>query len=127
MADTTIKMDEAKVKELNLITEQNKIRQQIVNVDKDILTKSKEIETSASAVHDYYESSKDALASGIESFTTSIFGGQIGGLINILTVGRYKRKKANDKIEKDAAEAEQKKTKEQQALQDKSHKSMQRS
>ncbi len=107
-------------RQVSLLRERNKTIQNIVDVEKDIVIKSKEIQTAAGAVKQQYESVKESVFGGIESFTTGIFGGPIAGLINTLTIGTLKRRKENAKLAKEKAEAEQKKTKEEQALREKS-------
>ena len=107
-------------RQVSLLRERNKTIQNIVDVEKDIVIKSKEIQTAAGAVKQQYESVKESVFGGIESFTTGIFGGPIAGLINTLTIGTLKRRKENAKLAKEKAESEQKKTKEEQALREKS-------
>ncbi len=69
-------------KQLSLLKERNKQLGNIVDVEKDIVIKSKEIQTAADGVKQQYESVRESVFSGIESFTTGMFGGPIGGLIN---------------------------------------------
>ena len=88
-------------KQLSLLKERNKQLGNIVDVEKDIVIKSKEIQTAADGVKQQYESVRESVFSGIESFTTGMFGGPIGGLINTLTIGSLKRRKENAKIEKE--------------------------
>ena len=107
-------------KQLSLLKERNKQLGNIVDVEKDIVIKSKEIQPAADGVKQQYESVRESVFSGIESFTTGMFGGPIGGLINTLTIGSLKRRKENAKIEKEKAKEEAKKTAEENALRVKS-------
>jgi len=113
------KVSEEELKQAALLKERNKTLSRLVNVEKDILIKSKDTQTAAGALTDQYRSSVDTLQNGIEGFTSSIFGGTLGGIINALTIGTLKRRRANAKLEKEKTEAEKKKTKEEKDLYDK--------
>jgi len=113
------KVSEEELKQAALLKERNKTLSKLVNVEKDILIKSKDTQTAAGALTDQYRSSVDTLQNGIEGFTSSIFGGTLGGIINALTIGTLKRRRANAKLEKEKTEAEKKKTKEEKDLYDK--------
>ena len=113
------KVSEEELKQAALLKERNKTLSRLVNVEKDILIKSKDTQTAAGALTDQYRSSVDTLQNGIEGFTSSIFGGTLGGIINALTIGTLKRRRDNAKLEKEKTEAEKKKTKEEKDLYDK--------
>ena len=94
MATVTVEQtNEELTKQLSLLKERNKQLGNIVDVEKDIVIKSREIQTAAGAVKQQYENVRESVFSGIESFTTGMFGGPIGGLINTLTIGTLKRRK----------------------------------
>ena len=95
MAIMVEQTNEELTKQLSLLKSRNKQLSNIVDVEKDIVIKSREIQTTSGAIKKQFEGVKEGLASGIESFTTSIFGGPLGGLINTLTVGKYRREKEN--------------------------------
>ena len=117
MATVTVEQtNEELTKQLSLLRQRNKQLGNIVDVEKDIVIKSREIKTAAGAVKEQFESVKESVFSGLESFTTGIFGGPIGGLINILTIVQLKRKKENAKIEKEKQEEEEKQIKKDKAL-----------
>ena len=122
MADdqTAQEKDRALTEEVSLMKERNKTLAQIVNVEKDISIKSKEIQTVAGQLHQQYESTVDSVYSGLESFTTGMFGGPMGTLINTLTVGVFKRRHENKKSEKAAEELRVKKRAEENELHEKS-------
>ena len=103
MADVTIERNAELTKEVALLKSRNKTLGNIVNVDKDILIKSKEQATAMGELGDNVKSIGNNLLSGAENMTTSIFGGALGGVLNSLTIGMVKRRNENAKIEKDKA------------------------
>ena len=103
MADITVERNSELTKEVALLKSRNKTLGNIVNVDKDILIKSKEQATAMGELGENVRGIGNNLLSGAESFTTSIFGGALGGVLNSLTLGSIKRRNDNAKIEKDKA------------------------
>ena len=110
MADVTVERNSELTKEVALLKSRNKTLGNIVNVDKDILIKSKDQATAMGELGDNVKSIGNNLLSGAESFTSSIFGGSLGGILNSLTVGMVKRRNDNAKIEKEKAKEESKAT-----------------
>ena len=110
MADVTIERNTELAKELALLKSRNKTLGNLVNVEKDVLIKSKEQATAMSDLGDNVKSIGNNLLSGAENITSSIFGGSLGGVLNSLTIGMVKRRNENAKIEKDKAKEEAKAT-----------------
>ena len=110
MADVTVERNAELAKELALLKSRNKTLGSIVDVEKDVLIKSKAQASAMSDLTDNVKSIGNNLLSGAESITTSIFGGSLGGVLNSLTIGMVKRRNENAKIEKDKAKEEAKAT-----------------
>jgi hypothetical protein len=110
MADVTVERNSELTKELALLKSRNKTLGNLVNVEKDVLIKSKDQATAMGELGDNVKSIGNNLLSGAESFTSSIFGGSLGGILNSLTVGMVKRRNDNAKIEKEKAKEESKAT-----------------
>ena len=108
MADVTVERNSELTKELALLKSRNKTLGNLVNVEKDVLIKSKDQATAMGELGDNVKSIGNNLLSGAESFTSSIFGGSLGGILNSLTVGMVKRRNDNAKIEKEKAKEESK-------------------
>ena len=119
MADQTVERNAELAKEVSLLKSRNKTLGNIVDVDKDILIKSKEQASAMSDLSDNVKSIGNNLLSGAESMTSSIFGGALGGVLNSLTVGMVKRRLDNAKIEKEKAKEIEKQTAEEKALNEK--------
>ena len=119
MADVTVERNSELTKEVALLKSRNKTLGNIVNVDKDILIKSKEQATAMGELGENVRGIGNNLLSGAESFTTSIFGGALGGVLNSLTLGSIKRRNDNAKIEKEKAQEVAKATAEEKAINDK--------
>ena len=119
MADQTVERNAELAKEVSLLKSRNKTLGNIVDVDKDILIKSKEQASAMSDLGDNVKSIGNNLLSGAESMTSSIFGGALGGVLNSLTVGMVKRRLDNAKIEKEKAKEIEKQTAEERALNEK--------
>ena len=119
MADQTVERNAELAKEVSLLKSRNKTLGNIVDVDKDILIKSKEQASAMSDLGDNVKSIGNNLLSGAESMTSSIFGGALGGVLNSLTVGMVKRRLDNAKIEKEKAKEIEKQTAEEKALNEK--------
>jgi hypothetical protein len=119
MADITVERNSELTKEVALLKSRNKTLGNIVNVDKDILIKSKEQATAMGELGENVRGIGNNLLSGAESFTTSIFGGALGGVLNSLTLGSIKRRNDNAKIEKEKAQEVAKATAEEKAINDK--------
>jgi len=119
MADVTVERSAELTKEVALLKSRNKTLGNIVDVDKDILIKSKEQATAMGELGDNVKSIGNNLLSGAENLTTSIFGGALGGVLNSLTIGMVKRKNENSKIEKEKAKEVAKATAEEKAINDK--------
>ena len=119
MADVTVERSAELTKEVALLKSRNKTLGNIVDVDKDILIKSKEQATAMGELGDNVKSIGNNILSGAENLTTSIFGGSLGGVLNSLTIGMVKRKNENAKIEKEKARDVAKATAEEQAINDK--------
>jgi len=119
MADVTVERSAELTKEVALLKSRNKALSNIVDVDKDVLIKSKEQATALGELGDNVKSIGNNLLSGAENLTTSIFGGALGGVLNSLTIGMIKRKNENSKIEKEKAKEQAKASAEEKALLDK--------
>ena len=119
MADVTIERSAELTKEVALLKSRNKALSNIVDVDKDILIKSKAQATALGELGDNVKSIGNNILSGAENLTSSIFGGALGGVLNSLTIGMVKRKNENAKIEKEKAKEVAKATAEEKAINDK--------
>ena len=96
----------ALTKKNKLITESNKVLSSVTKLETQI-ENAKKVELSVSeSITDELKSTRDGILGGAESMVTGLFGGTVGGLINTLTIGRYKRKLKNDKIDKEARSKE---------------------
>ena len=124
MADVTVERSAELTKEVALLKSRNKALSNIVDVDKDVLIKSKEQATALGELGDNVKSIGNNLLSGAENLTTSIFGGALGGVLNSLTIGMIKRKNENAKIEKEKAKEQAKATAADRALLDKQHEAL---
>ena len=124
MADVTVERSAELTKEVALLKSRNKALSNIVDVDKDILIKSKEQATALGELGDNVKSIGNNILSGAENLTTSIFGGSLGGVLNSLTIGMVKRKNENAKIEKEKAKEQAKATAADRALLDKQHEAL---
>ena len=124
MADVTVERSAELTKEVALLKSRNKALSNIVDVDKDVLIKSKEQATALGELGDNVKSIGNNLLSGAENLTTSIFGGSLGGVLNSLTIGMVKRKNENAKIEKEKAKEQAKATAADRALLDKQHEAL---
>jgi hypothetical protein len=119
MADVTVERSAELTKEVALLKSRNKALSNIVDVDKDILIKSKAQATALGELGDNVKSIGNNILSGAENLTSSIFGGALGGVLNSLTIGMVKRKNENAKIEKEKAKEVAKATAEEKAINDK--------
>ena len=119
MADVTVERSAELTKEVALLKSRNKTLGNIVDVDKDILIKSKEQATAMGELGDNVKSIGNNILSGAENLTTSIFGGALGGVLNSLTVGMIKRKNENAKNEKEKAKEIEKATAEEKVTREK--------
>ena len=119
MADQTVERNAELAKEVSLLKSRNKTLGNIVDVEKDVLIKSKAQASAMSDLTDNVKSIGNNLLSGAESMTSGIFGGALGGVLNSLTVGMVKRRLDNAKIEKEKAKEIEKQTAEEKALNEK--------
>ena len=124
MADKSKQQLEAEAKQLKLLEDRNKNSERIVKVEKDLLKKSEEQKTAMKSLTDEVVGIGNNLMSGAESLTTSIFGGTLGGILNVLTTGMVKRKLANKKAEEKAADEKEKQEKAAKEARDKIHQQM---
>jgi len=124
MADVTVERSAELTKEVALLKSRNKALSNIVDVDKDILIKSKAQATALGELGDNVKSIGNNILSGAENLTSSIFGGSLGGVLNSLTIGMVKRKTENAKIEKEKAKEQEKATAADKALLDKQHQAL---
>ena len=124
MADKSKQQLEAEAKQLKLLEDRNKNSEKIVKVEKDLLKKSEEQKTAMKSLTDEVVGIGNNLMSGAESLTTSIFGGTLGGILNVLTTGMVKRKLANKKAEEKAADEKEKQEKAAKEARDKIHQQM---
>tara|TARA_R110000772_G_scaffold250519_1_gene365180 strand:+ start:40 stop:2493 length:2454 start_codon:yes stop_codon:yes gene_type:complete len=124
MADKSKQQLEAEAKQLKLLEDRNKNSERIVKVEKDLLKKSEEQKTAMKSLTDEVVGIGNNLLSGAESLTTSIFGGTLGGILNVLTTGMVKRKLANKKAEEKAAAEKEKQEKAANEARDKIHQQM---
>ena len=119
MADVTIERSAELTKEVALLKSRNKALSNIVDVDKDILIKSKAQATALGELGDNVKSIGNNLLSGAENLTSSIFGGSLGGVLNSLTIGMVKRRNENAKNEKEKAKEVAKATAEEKSTREK--------
>jgi len=80
-------------------------------LEKDILNKKKEEKTLADKLVDQKNSTIDSLISSAENMSTSIFGGSVGGIINVLMTGKVKTMLKNNRADIEAAKEREKETK----------------
>jgi len=92
----------ALTKKNKLITESNKVLSSVTKLETQIENSKKEELSVSQSITEELKSTRDGILGGAESMVTGIFGGAVGGLINTLTIGRYKRKLKNDKIDKES-------------------------
>ena len=98
-------------KSLKLLVEKNKTLSQTTGLEKDILNKKKEEKTLADKLVDQKNSTIDSLISSAENMSTSIFGGSVGGIINVLMTGKVKTMLKNNRADIEAAKEREKETK----------------
>ena len=92
----------ALTKKNKLMTESNKVLSSVTKLETQIENSKKEELSVSQSITDELKSTRDGILGGAESMVTGLFGGAVGGLINTLTIGRYKRKLKNDKIDKES-------------------------
>ena len=91
-------------KNIELIKSRNKILENIVPVDKELLIKEKETLTGIAGamkgVTDSVNAVESSLVSGAEGFVNDIFGPGLGGLINTISIGFFTRWRDKSKEDK---------------------------
>ena len=106
--DTLKAQKQATERHIDLIKQRNKILENIVPVDKDLLIKEKETLTGIAGamkgIKDNVDAAGNAIVTSAEGFVTEIFGPTLGGIINTLTIGFFTRWRAKGKEDKRQAE-----------------------